>query len=183
MQAWIPTFLNSLGAGIDLQTLGVLSALPWLCTALVGSGAGKLADWLQTAQKWPALRVRHCMHTASSAIGCVSLSPLVFSPVGALSPVTATAALCCAIAAQGFNYGGYHAYVQDVAPQDAGLILGLTNTCSSLSGIVGNLVTSAVAGGPGGFSAVFAVVMVLHAVSMVTWLLFARGKQIRLTSC
>jgi MFS family permease len=187
LQSWVPTFLYSLslsgsGAPIDLTTLGLLSAAPWLFTAAVAIRAGALADWLQIKAKWTAVQVRHAMQTAASVGACLALAPLALFPSSTLSPTLATVALSVAVASQGFNYGGYHAYVQDVAPGDAGLILGLTNTFSSVAGIVGNIVAGALAGGPAGFAAVFGLTVVLHAMSAVTWLVFARGKKIRLTS-
>lgn len=181
LQSWVPTFLYSLGT-TDLTALGLLSAAPWLFTAAVATGAGAVADWLQLKAKWTAVQVRHAMQTAASVGACLALAPLALIPASVLSPTIATAALSVAVASQGFNYGGYHAYIQDVAPGDAGLILGLTNTFSSVAGIVGNIVAGTLAGGPAGFAAVFGLTVVLHAVSAVTWLVFARGKKIRLTS-
>lgn len=180
LQSWVPTFLHSLGI-VDLTVLGMLSALPWLFTAAVATSAGAVGDWLQSKAGWSALRVRHAMQTAASLGGCLALAPLALGSAG-LSPLVATIALCVAVASQGFNYGGYHAYVQDVAPGDAGLILGVTNTFSSVAGIVGNVVAGSLAGSESGFSGVFALAMVLHGLSSVTWLAFARGRQIRLTS-
>jgi len=181
LQSWVPTFLYSLGT-TDLTALGLLSAAPWLFTAVVATGAGAVADWLQIKAKWTAVQVRHAMQTAASVGACLALAPLALIPATELSPTIATAALSIAVASQGFNYGGYHAYIQDVAPGDAGLILGLTNTFSSVAGIVGNIAAGALAGGPAGFTAVFGLTAVLHAVSAVTWLMLSRGKKIRLTS-
>ena len=180
LQAWVPTYLYSLGIN-DLPMLGMLSALPWLFTAAVAAGAGTLGDWLQSTAGWSALRVRRVMQTAASVGGCVALTPLALVNSTALSPFVATAALCVAVASQGFYYGGYHSYVQDVAPGDAGLILGVTNTFGSVAGIIGNVVAGSMAGGPSGLSGVFAMAMLLHALSSVTWLLFARGRKVKLS--
>ena len=49
----------------------------------------------------------------------------------------------------------YHSDVQDVAPRDAGLILGLTNTCSSLAGVAGNLAAGHLADSAYGFGGSF----------------------------
>jgi MFS family permease len=181
LQSWVPTFLYHLGT-TDLTTLGLLSAAPWLFTAAVAVRAGSLADWLQIKAKWTAVQVRHAMQTAASVGACLALAPLALIPASALSPTIATVALSVAVAFQGFNYSGYHSYVSDFAPGDAGLILGMTNTFSSIAGIVGNIVAGALAGGPAGFSGVFGLTVVLHAISAVTWVVFARGKRIRLTS-
>ena len=71
--------------------------------------------------------------------------------------------------------------MQDVAPRDAGLVLGITNTCGTLVGIAGNLITGALAAGPLGYQAVFALTMVLHAAALAAWWALARGEELVLT--
>lgn len=179
LQAWVPTFLHSLGTK-DLTTLGLLSAMPWLATAVVAILAGKLSGWLQAERGWTALRARRAMQATANLGGLVALLPLALGG-STLSPLVATLALTLTVALQGFNYSGYHSYVQDVAPRDAGLILGLTNTCSSLAGVAGNLAAGYLAAGSSGFSAVFALAAALYAASLVTWLAFAKGQNISLS--
>jgi sugar phosphate permease len=73
------------------------------------------------------------------------------------------------------------AYVlQDVAPADAGKLLGLTNSCGTLVGIGANLVTGALAGSPWGYSGVFALTAVLYLVSCLTWNAFMKGAPLSL---
>lgn len=183
LQAWVPIFLYSLGgshsATLDLATLGILSALPWMFTAAIAALAGNAADWLQSSAQWSPLRVRRCMQSVASIGGALSFAPLALTSSATLSPLSATVALCMAVAAQGFYYGGFHAYVGDVASQDAGVVLGMTNSFSIVAGIVGNVVAGALAGQTG-FQAVFGLAMVLHGVSAATWLIFARGRRIEL---
>ena len=69
-----------------------------------------------------------------------------------LAPGAAVAALTSAVAFQGLNYSGFHSYVQDVAPGDAGLVLAITNTCGTLVGIVGNLLTGYLAASAYGYA-------------------------------
>lgn len=67
---------------------------------------------------------------------------LVFAPQPSLRPlhcpcrrrVKDTLAFCC-------SYAGFQAYVQDVAPQDAGKIISITNSFGILTGVVGNMTT------------------------------------------
>jgi len=179
LQSWVPTFLHSLGM-TDLTAVGFFSAMPWLATASVAALAGRLSGWLQIERQWTAVRVRRAMQSIANLGGLLALLPLAVCGARA-SPGIATAALTLAIALQGFNYAGYHSYVQDVSPKDAGLILGLTNTCSSLAGIAGNLATGILADSNLGFGAVFGLGAFLYATSLVTWLAFADGRAISLT--
>lgn len=47
---------------------------------------------------------------------------------------------------------GFHSYVQDVAPRSAGLVLAITNTCGTLVGIAGNLLTGYLAASRWGYA-------------------------------
>lgn len=71
--------------------------------------------------------------------------------------------------------------MQDVAPRDAGLVLGITNTCGTLVGIAGNVLTGVLAAGPLGYQGVFALTVVLHLVAFGLWWAYARGGKLQLT--
>ncbi len=112
----------------------------------------------------------------------LSLLPLAILGVDADLPI-AVGCLSAALACQGFNYAGFHSYVQDVVPSRAGEVLGLTNTSSTLAGMVATLVTGALAGGggsvgQGGFSLAYLCTSVLYASSFVVWLLVLRGQSL-----
>lgn len=185
LQAWTPIFLHYIGGeSLGLATVGLLSAAPWMASALVASVGGRLAHWAESAAGWAPLRVRRTAQIASHLGSVIALAPLAMAPSGSVTPAGATLALVAAVGVTGFNYAGFHAYVQDVAPRDAGLVLGLTNTCSILAGIAGNVFTgSLAAGGPAGpgFSWVFSITAGLYAVSALTWWAGARGKPLCVT--
>lgn len=175
LQAWVPSMLAAAGLA-DLRAVGTLSALPWVATAVSAIVAGKVADYLQRVAHWSPSAVRTALHTASCLGGAAGLLPLAAG--GAPLPPTAVAALLTlAVAAQGCNYAGFHAYVQDVAPSEAGLVLALTNTCGALAGVAGNLATGALAGAHG-YGPVFGLTAALHAVSLVAWLAGAHGQRL-----
>ena len=177
LQAWVPTFLHSLGTE-NLKTLGVLSSFPWLLTALAATGSGSLAQYLQTGLRWNVNNIRKFMQTLSSLGGAISLAPLAIQS-SSISPMVATCSLSLAVGFLGFCYAGFHAYVQDVANKDAGLVLAVTNTCSIAAGIAGNLIAGTMASSHG-FSGVFALSCILYLLSCITWLSFAKGKKFRL---
>lgn len=70
--------------------------------------------------------------------------------------------------------------MQDVAPTRAGFVLAVTNTCGTLVGIGGNLLTGSLAASQWGFAGLFALTVALQAVSMATWLARAHGRQLEL---
>lgn len=68
-----------------------------------------------------------------------------------------------------------------MAPGDAGLVLGITNTCGTLVGILGNVLVGYVAGSPLGFRAVFALTVALGLLATALWTAWARGERLQLT--
>lgn len=149
-------------------------------TATVSIGAGTLADYLQQQLHWPFSTVRKTMQ-ATANLGSLFLLPLIVTTATtSLSPLVAVCSLTAAQALQGFNYSGFHSYVQDVAPSEAGLVLGITNSCGTLAGIGGNVLTGYLAETAYGFKAVFALTLVLCMLSTMTWLCFADGKPVQL---
>lgn len=182
LQAWTPVYLHSIGGNsLGLATVGLLSAAPWMASALVASLGGGVAGWAENAAGWAPLRVRRTAQIASHLGSVVALAPLAIASPGSVTPAWATLALVAAVGVQGLNYAGFHAYVQDVAPRDAGLVLGCTNTCSILAGIAGNVLTGGLTAGGFGFSWVFGLTAGLYAASALTWWAGARGKPLRMT--
>ena len=70
---------------------------------------------------------------------------------------------------------------QDVAPRDAGKVLGLTNTCGTAFGIVGNLVAGRLAAAQNGYALLFASIAALYVVAALTWVLFAKGQEVHIS--
>lgn len=176
LQAWIPSFLASTGMS-RLSSIGFVLTLPWLATAIVALLAGAGADHLQSRHGWSALHVRHVMQSLAAGGTAVSLLPLAL-PGLQVNPAVAIAALTAAVAFQGFVYAGLHAYVPEVAPTSAGLVLSITNTCGTLAGIDGNMLTGMLAGSAWGYSGVFALTAALQVVSMCAWRAGAHGRQL-----
>jgi hypothetical protein len=108
--------------------------MPWLAAALVGMLMGSVADGLI---QWglPILSVRRLMQCISFWGCALAVLPLALHPQPGLG--LATACLTANLAAYSVSYGGFHAYLQDVAGKRAGVLQGLTNSCSILTGIAG----------------------------------------------
>ena len=68
--------------------------------------------------------------------------------------------------------------MQDVAPGCAGVVLAVTNTCGTLVGIGGNLITGHLATSRWGYAGMFGLTAALQAVSIVAWLAGAHGRQL-----
>ncbi|KAG2485869.1 hypothetical protein HYH03_015452 [Edaphochlamys debaryana] len=186
LQAWIPLYLQSLGVA-DLASAGLLASLPWLAAALTATLAGGLADRLVRGGAWGRLAVRRAMHGVST-LGCAAAVLPLAAGVGggvgpaALSPAVATLCLVAAVGCYGASFGGFHAYVQDVASADAGKILGLTNTASIAGGIAGNLATGWLLQAGSGYAGVFWVAAGLYVSSWLVFTALLKGEPISLAA-
>ncbi|KAL3156017.1 hypothetical protein ABBQ32_013005 [Trebouxia sp. C0010 RCD-2024] len=176
LQSWVPTYLSHLGM-TDLKTVGALSALPWVGTALAAVLAGKLAGHMQEQRGWTALQTRTLCQDIATIGPAVSLAPLVIASGGVSVPV-AVLCLTSTLSLQAFCYAGFHAYVQDVAPDNAGRLLGITNTCGTAVGILGNILTGNIAASPGGYSAVFVLIGACYLSSFAVWHTWINGRNI-----
>ena len=71
-------------------------------------------------------------------------------------------------------------FAQDVAADNAGSLLGLTNSCATAVGIAANLAAGALGGSRWGFSGVFALTAALYLGSCLTWHACMRGEPLAL---
>lgn len=65
--------------------------------------------------------------------------------------------------------------VQDVAPRDAGKLLGLTNSCATLAGVAANVAAGLLGGAAGGFGAMLGLTAALYLASFASFSAWARG--------
>ena len=70
--------------------------------------------------------------------------------------------------------------MQDVAPEDAGKLLGITNTCGTIVGILGNVLTGNLAASKFGYAALFGLISCAYFSSFAVWHLCISGKPIKL---
>ncbi|KAK9787869.1 hypothetical protein WJX73_001410 [Symbiochloris irregularis] len=175
-QSFIPSYLHHKGL-TDLRVMGALSALPWGAAALVALMVGNLADWLHSAKGWKLVRVRLVMQAVASIGPALALMPLVVAQQHIQVPAAVTC-LTAAVGLQAFCYAGFHAYIQDVAPADAGKVLGLTNSCGTVAGVLANVVAGRLAAVHNGYALLFASIVGLYLISAVTWGIFANGEDV-----
>lgn len=79
----------------------------------------------------------------------------------------------------GLLQGGFHAHLQDVAHGSAGVLQGLTNSCSIVAGIAGTWLTGVVVE-HGSFTTVFGVLAVLYLAAAVVWVVGITDQRVSL---
>mmetsp|Transcript_19000 Transcript_19000/g.52983 ORF Transcript_19000/g.52983 Transcript_19000/m.52983 type:complete len:434 (+) Transcript_19000:252-1553(+) len=178
LQSWTPTFMASLG--FQEKFMGVISGLPWLVCALVTLNTGSVADrLLQRGMK--RHRVRRLMQSTATLGPVLFLVPLALPGIS-LPAAFKIACITGVLVLQAFSYAGFQAYVQDVAPQDSGKIISITNTCGILTGVVGNCATGFILEKTNDYRLVFLLTALIYLSAFFAWVTFMRGGRLKLSN-
>lgn len=148
--SWTPTYLRK-QLGVSLANAGAAGALPFLVMAIVGMGAGLVADVMMRDWGWTTLSVRRLLVFGSTLAPCVSLAFLGTTA----SPALAVLALVVAMGTLAFSQAGFHGYIQDVAPTFSGSVMGCTNMVSGFVGMAATWLTGYIVEATGSFQTVF----------------------------
>jgi MFS transporter, ACS family, solute carrier family 17 (sodium-dependent inorganic phosphate cotransporter), other len=141
---WMPTYFQSL-IGRDLQSIGVGKPIPYIVMFAMSNVGGWMGDWLihkgymvgasrkivNSIGFWSAVVLLMIMPTAETVVqGLVVLS------------------LC--LGALGLSRGGFSVNHMDIAPKYAGIVMGISNTAGTVSGIIGVSATGFILEAAGG---------------------------------
>ena len=125
--SWFPTFVNR-ELGADLQLAGFLALAPTIVSLVMAPLAGRLFDRLVT-KGHDRLKVRRVMQSlAFVAIAAAMMAiTLTDSLVLSVTVITLSNALTA------FSIGGFATNHLDIAPNQTGLVMGVTNTLAAVS--------------------------------------------------
>ncbi|XP_058122068.1 sialin-like [Anopheles ziemanni] len=132
----LPTFLKDT-MHFELQAAGFLSALPYLALGSLLSFAGYLADLCQIKRWLTTTQVRRYFNCGAFLI------QTVFMLVGAfiLKPGPTIACITIAVGCGSFAWCGFAVNHLDLSPKSAGVLMGISNTFSTVAGIVTPIVS------------------------------------------
>ena len=147
--SWFPTFVNR-EMGVDLQTAGLLALAPTVISLVMAPAAGRLFDRL-VAQGYNRRTIRRVMQ--SVAFAGITLAMLTVTLTDSLMVSVAVITLSNALGA--FSIGGFATNHLDVAPNQAGLLMGVTNTLAAVSSGASVFVSGWIQDVSGGWDAVF----------------------------
>ncbi|XP_037780589.1 LOW QUALITY PROTEIN: putative inorganic phosphate cotransporter [Penaeus monodon] len=133
----LPTYLHDI-QHFDLDKNGMLSALPYLLMWVFSLAWAALVDVLTARDKVTIVTVRRLSMAVSLYGPMFGLVAMCFVNCNA---VLAVAVLCLSGMLSGAVNSGYLCSHQDLAPNFAGTLLGITNTLGALAGIAGPAVT------------------------------------------
>ena len=131
---------------MELYTLGALKTLPYLTMFLMSNVGGWMGDWLIIKRRRSVALARKAVNTLGffSAVAALMLMP---SATGVASGVVFTT---LTLGTLGFSRGGFSVNHMDIAPKYAGVVMGISNTAGTLSGVIGVSVTGFILDAHGG---------------------------------
>ncbi len=147
--SWFPTFINS-ELGADLQLAGFLALAPTIVSLIMAPLAGRLFDRLVT-KGHDRLKVRRIMQSLAfagitAAMMAITLTDSLILSVTVLTLSNALTAL---------SIGGFATNHLDIAPNQSGLLMGVTNTLAAVSSSASVFVSGWIQDLSGGWDAVF----------------------------
>eukprot|EP00892_Ulva_mutabilis_P012541 jgi/Ulvmu1/965/UM102_0048.1 len=175
---WMPTYFETF-LGRDLKSIGIGKPLPYLVMFAMSNVGGWSGDWLIRAGLSVAA-ARKFVNTTGFA-GAIAL--LMAMPA-ARTVAQGLAILTLCLGACGLARGGFSVNHMDIAPRYAGILMGISNTAGTVSGIIGVSATGFMleaAGGsahPGGWFLAHTIASCMAVVGIVIFIIFGRGERL-----
>lgn len=133
---WLPTYFSAL-IGTDLGHVGFGKPVPYLVMFATSNAGGWLGDWLISRHAFPVGAARKAVNCAGFwGTACLLLAmPFATTVPQGLALVSGCLGFC------GLARGGFSVNHMDIAPRYAGVLMGISNTAGTVSGIVGVALT------------------------------------------
>ncbi|GAB4832773.1 Probable anion transporter 6, chloroplastic [Ancistrocladus abbreviatus] len=171
--SWLPTYFSE-ELALNLTEAAWVSVLPPLASILVTNLAAQLADNL-IARGVETTTVRKICQTIAflSPAFCMTLSSIDLG----LPPWEVVGILTAGLALSSFALSGLYCTHQDISPEYASILLGITNTVGAVPGIVGVALTGSLLDSTHSWSmSLFAPSIFFYLTGTIVWLAFASSK-------
>ena len=147
--SWFPTFVNR-ELGADLQLAGFLALAPTIVSLVMAPLAGRLFDRL-VAKGHDRLIVRRVMQS----LAFVGITAAMMAITLTDSLILSVTVITLSNALTAFSIGGFATNHLDIAPNQSGLLMGVTNTLAAVSSSASVFVSGWIQDLSGGWDAVF----------------------------
>ena len=147
--SWFPTFVNR-ELGADLQLAGFLALAPTIVSLVMAPLAGRLFDRL-VAKGRNRLKVRRIMQS----LAFVGITAAMMAITLTDSLILSVTVITLSNALTAFSIGGFATNHLDIAPNQSGLLMGVTNTLAAVSSSASVFVSGWIQDLSGGWDAVF----------------------------
>lgn len=158
---------------VNLKQAAWFSALPWATMAVSGYFAGSASDCL--------IRTGHSVTSVRKimqSIGFIGPGLSLLCLNYAKSPSCAAILMTIALSLSSFSQAGFLLNMQDIAPEYAGFLHGISNCAGTLAAIVSTIGTGYFVQWLGSFQAFLTVTAFLYFATTVFWILFATGERV-----
>ena len=147
--SWFPTFVNR-ELGADLQLAGFLALAPTIVSLIMAPLAGRLFDRL-VARGRDRLTVRRIMQS----LAFVGITAAMMAITLTDSLILSVTVITLSNALTAFSIGGFATNHLDIAPNQSGMLMGVTNTLAAVSSSASVFVSGWIQDLSGGWDAVF----------------------------
>ena len=147
--SWFPTFVNR-ELGADLQLAGFLALAPTIVSLIMAPLAGRLFDRLVVGGR-DRLKVRCTMQS----LAFVGITAAMMGITLTDSLILSVTVITLSNALTAFSIGGFATNHLDIAPNQSGLLMGVTNTLAAVSSSASVFVSGWIQDLSGGWDAVF----------------------------
>lgn len=137
---WLPTYFDEL-IRRPLSSLGYMRIMPYLLMFFSSNAAGVLGDHF-IQRDCGIAPTRKLINSLGFCGACLALPCIAMVPEGNVS--AAGFVLSISLAFLGFARGGFSVNHMDIAPEHAGLVIGLVNTAGTMAGVMGVTATGAI---------------------------------------
>ncbi|KAG8054728.1 hypothetical protein GUJ93_ZPchr0001g30807 [Zizania palustris] len=170
--SWMPVYFKTI-YHVNLREAAWFSALPWVMMAVLGYVAGVVSDMLIRNGTSITL-TRKIMQT----IGFVGPGVALLGLNAAKNPITASAWLTIAVGLKSFGHSGFLVNLQEIAPQYAGVLHGMSNTAGTFAAILGTVGAGFFVDRMGSFRGFLILTSLLYFSSTLFWDIFATGERV-----
>lgn len=172
MLTWLPTYLSS-RFHLNVAMSSVLSISPWISMFVAANVGGAIADQM-ISRGYNTTFTRKTMQS----IGFLGPAIFLYLLAGARSPSAAVWYVSAGLGLAAFSQSGVYANHQDIGPQCAGVLLGISNTFASIPGIVGVAITGVILDATSNnWAAVFYLSIAFYAFGLLVYNLFATSEK------
>ncbi|XP_062226286.1 probable anion transporter 3, chloroplastic isoform X1 [Phragmites australis] len=170
--SWMPVYFKTI-YHVNLREAAWFSAVPWVMMAVLGYVAGVVSDMLIRNGTSITL-TRKIMQS----IGFLGPGIALLGLNAAKSPITASAWLTIAVGLKSFGHSGFLVNLQEIAPQYAGVLHGMSNTAGTFAAILGTVGAGFFVDRMGSFRGFLILTSLLYFSSAIFWDIFATGERV-----
>ncbi|KAL3616206.1 putative anion transporter 4, chloroplastic [Castilleja foliolosa] len=170
--SWMPIYFKTI-YNVDLRQAAWFSAVPWSMMALTGYFAGVLSD-MMIQRGLSVTLTRKIMQS----IGFIGPGFALICLTMAKSPFIASAWLTLAVGLKAFSHCGFLVNLQEIAPQYAGVLHGISNTAGTLAAIVGTVGAGFFVEIMGSFKGFLLLTSFLYFSAALFWNVYSTGERV-----